>query len=202
MAGGSLDQRLRTKDRSRILCWPVRLNIAIGSARGLQFLHTNMINGKPLVHGDIKSANILLDPSDNPKIGDFGLAREGPGVQYTYIKVSRIQGTRPYLPDEFLRGKKFSTKVDTYSFGIVLFEIVTALPPIFGSRKGEKTLKEHIINYQGDNMELKDSRVAGYDDYFREILKIGKHCIMKLPKERPEMRDVLIMLENVPLCAS
>nr|CAH7740523.1 unnamed protein product [Callosobruchus chinensis] len=200
MAGGSLDQRLRTKDLSRVLGWPARLNIAIGSARGLQFLHTNMINGKPLVHGDIKSANILLDPSDNPKIGDFGLAREGPEIQYTYIKVSRIQGTRPYLPDEFLRGKKFSTKVDTYSFGIVLFEIVTALPPIFGSRKGEKTLKEHIYCYQGDIMDLKDSRVEGYDDCFREILDIGKHCIMKLPKERPEMRDVLIMLENVPLC--
>ncbi|VEN52194.1 unnamed protein product, partial [Callosobruchus maculatus] len=123
----------------------------------------------------------------------------GPEVQYTYIKVSRIQGTRPYLPDEFLRGKKFSTKVDTYSFGIVLFEIVTALPPIFGSKKGENTLKDHIASYQGDIMELKDSRVAGYDDCFRQILNIGKHCIMKLPKERPEMRDVLIMLENIPL---
>lgn len=77
MAGGSLDNRLRTRDPARVLHWPSRLNIAIGAARGLQFLHTNMINGKPLVHGDIKSANILLDPNDSPRIGDFGLAREG-----------------------------------------------------------------------------------------------------------------------------
>ena len=55
-----------------------------------------------------------------PKIGDFGLAREGPTENYTHVKVSRVHGTRPYLPDEFLRGKKFSTKVDTYSFGVVI----------------------------------------------------------------------------------
>jgi interleukin-1 receptor-associated kinase 1 len=59
-----------------------------------------------------------------PKIGDFGLAREGPQEQYTHVKVSRVHGTRPYLPDEFLRDKKFSTKVDTYSFGIVRFQFL------------------------------------------------------------------------------
>lgn len=65
------------------------------------------------------SANILLDPYLVPKIGDFGLAREGPQQQYTHVKVSRVHGTRPYLPDEFLRARKFSTKVDTFSFGVV-----------------------------------------------------------------------------------
>lgn len=76
MPGGSLDGRLRTTDPELILDWPLRLNIAIGVARGLQFLHTNLVDGKPLVHGDIKSANILLDANNYPKIGDFGLARK------------------------------------------------------------------------------------------------------------------------------
>lgn len=60
-----------------------------------------------------------MDPYFEPRIGDFGLAREGPLQEYTHVKVSHVHGTRPYLPDEFLRGKKFSTKVDTYSFGVV-----------------------------------------------------------------------------------
>lgn len=58
-----------------------------------------------------------MDPCFEPHIGDFGLAREGPLQEYTRVKV--VHGTMPYLPDEFLRGKKFSTKVDTYSFGVV-----------------------------------------------------------------------------------
>ncbi|XP_056633245.1 serine/threonine-protein kinase pelle-like [Diorhabda sublineata] len=198
MAGGSLDNRLRTKDAEKLLNWPQRLNVAIGVARGLQFLHTNMINRKPLVHGDIKSANILLDPCNQPRIGDFGLAREGPQSHYTYIKVSRIHGTRPYLPEEFLRAKKFSTKVDTYSFGVLLFEIATALSP-HSEHREEKFLRDHVVNYQGDVLELKDKRVKDYDDCFKGILEIGKMCVMRWAKDRPEMVDVLIRLEGVSL---
>lgn len=65
------------------------------------------------------SANILLDSKFEPRLGDFGLAREGPKQQYTSVKVSTVHGTRPYLPEEFLRGHYFSIKVDTYSFGVV-----------------------------------------------------------------------------------
>ncbi|KAJ8948706.1 hypothetical protein NQ318_017874 [Aromia moschata] len=152
------------------------------SHRGLQFLHTSMINGKPLVHGDIKSANILLDPNDQPRIGDFGLAREGPQSQYTYIKVSRIHGTRPYLPDEFLRAKKFSTKVDTY---------------MLTRTREDKFLKDHVVNYAGDVLDLKDKRSEGYDECFKGLVEIGKMCVNKRAKERPEMVSVLILLEGV-----
>jgi len=81
------------------------------------------------------SANILLDSALEPRIGDFGLAREGPqSSQYTHVKVSRVHGTRPYLPDEFLRYKKLSTKVDTYSFGVVSF-ITCSDMKFFGCEK-------------------------------------------------------------------
>ncbi|XP_060534696.1 serine/threonine-protein kinase pelle-like [Cylas formicarius] len=201
MAGGSLETRLRTRDPRKVLKWPSRLNIATGVARGLQFLHTTLAQDKPLVHGDIKSANILLDPMDQPRIGDFGLAREGPEKHYTHIKVSRIYGTRPYLPDEFLRAKQFSTKVDTYSFGVVLFELGTALPA-YSDQRELKFLKDHVDKYEGDVTDLKDRGAEGYDFYFKELIRIGKLCVQKKAKDRPEMVRVLIMLEDVQSAGS
>lgn len=76
MRNGSLEDRLLVREKTKPLTWIQRHEIAKGTARGLQYLHT--IGEKPLIHGDIKSANILLDKNFEPKIGDFGLAREGP----------------------------------------------------------------------------------------------------------------------------
>lgn len=75
MKNGSLEDRLHLRHGTPPLNWLQRQEIAKGTARGLQYLHT--IHEKPLIHGDIKSANILLDKNFEPKIGDFGLAREG-----------------------------------------------------------------------------------------------------------------------------
>lgn len=123
MLGDSLERRLSKKTTFSPLTWQQRLIIAQGTARGLQFLHT--FKEKPLIHGDIKPANILLDPCCHPRIGDFGLAREGPLSLNASVEVSRIYGTQFYLPNEFLGAKCLSTKVDTYSYGIVLYELVT-----------------------------------------------------------------------------
>lgn len=196
MSGGSLEHRLRTKDPGKILSWSQRLNVSIGTARGLQFLHT--IGEKPLIHGDIKSANILLDPFDNAKIGDFGLAREGPQSEYTHMTVSRIHGTRPYLPDDYLRSKKISTKVDTYSFGVVLFELATALS-VYINQRQDKFLRDHIDNYEGDIFDLKDKAVPNGCNCFQSLINIGKVCVSKRARDRPEMVEVLISLEKVVL---
>lgn len=122
MAGGSLETKLARAAAS--LAWHDRLQIAIGTARGLQFLHT--FSEKPLIHGDIKPANILLNQCLEPKIGDFGLTREG-DYDDAEIEVSRVYGTKPYLPREFLYERTLSTKVDTFSFGIVLLELATGM---------------------------------------------------------------------------
>lgn len=197
MPGGCLEQRLRARTPSSrpVFDWLRRLNVAKGVARGLQFLHT--IGDKPLIHGDIKSANILLDMNDEPRIGDFGLAREGPHSDYTHIKVSRIHGTRPYLPDEFLRAKQVSTKVDTYSYGVVLFELATGLSAYSETRKN-RFLKDHVILYEGEIIDLRDTRAgSNCDRYFVDLLQMGKVCVHKKPRDRPEMRTVLIELEKI-----
>ncbi|XP_062126010.1 serine/threonine-protein kinase pelle [Drosophila sulfurigaster albostrigata] len=126
MAGGSLDSRLRaqhTKPRRAPLTWQQRLLIALGTAKGIYFLHKARVI--PLIHGDIKPANILLDDKEKPKIGDFGLAREGPKFINDVTKVNKVFGTRIYLPPEFLSSKELSTGVDIYSFGVVLLEMFT-----------------------------------------------------------------------------
>ena len=87
MPNGSLEDRLRCKQGTPPLSGRQRLGVARGTACGLNFLHTRSNREKPLIHGDIKSANILLDKAFDPKIGDFGLAREGPQNQYTSVKV-------------------------------------------------------------------------------------------------------------------
>ena len=115
-----------------------RYEIAKGTANGLQFLHSDHVmksmedkKSKALIHGDIKSANILLDKNLLPKIGDFGIAREVDGElnKSKYTLLSSIHGTKWYLPEDFLRTKTLTVTVDTYSFGVVLFDMVTGRSP-------------------------------------------------------------------------
>ncbi|XP_069672063.1 pelle-like serine/threonine-protein kinase pik-1 [Periplaneta americana] len=192
MPNGSLEDRLLCRKGTPPLFWLQRHNIAQGTARGLQFLHNNP---KPFIHGDIKSANILLDINFIPRIGDFGLAREGPQNQYTHMKVSRVHGTRPYLPDEFLRSKEISTKVDTYSFGIVLFELATGLRAYDDSRQ-HKLLKEHVESCPKEQLESLIDKKAVPEDIviFRNLVFLGLSCVDKRVK-RPKMETVLEKLE-------
>lgn len=193
MPNGSLEDRLLCRQGTYPLNWEQRFNIARGTARGLQFLHT--MGDKPLIHGDIKSANILLDKNFEPKIGDFGLAREGPQTQYTHIKVSRVLGTRPYLPDEYLRGKKISTKVDTYSFGIVLFELGTGLRA-YDSHREYPYLRDQIENSgQIDLRDVKAGQVCVA--LYQPLMHLGWLCASAKAKERPEMVKVLQDLDHL-----
>ena len=115
-----------------------RLRIAYGTSEGIQYLHTAS-HSKPLVHRDIKTANILLDSQLEPKIGDFGLVRLGggsPGQDRTKtVLTTTVVGTSAYMAPEAVRGE-VSVKLDVFSFGVVLLELLTALPPMDENRLG------------------------------------------------------------------
>ncbi|XP_045780391.1 serine/threonine-protein kinase pelle [Maniola jurtina] len=204
MAGGSLEQRLRHKTVHPPLSWAQRYRIAHGVARGLQYLHT--MAGTPLIHGDIKPANILLDQCTMPKIGDFGLARKGPyGDDRTHLKVSRVHGTRPYLPDEYLRSRCLSPAVDVFSFGVVLVEMATALPAIDRTRSvlllSDYT---HQLAREGvDFASLEDRSLQAIQNsnpqLCREFVAIGLHCTKYMRQERPTMFDVYKTLDAMEL---
>ncbi|XP_053971437.1 serine/threonine-protein kinase pelle isoform X3 [Hylaeus volcanicus] len=195
MKNGSLEDRLLVKQKSQPLTWIQRHEIAKGTARGLQYLHT--IGGKPLIHGDIKSANILLDKNFEPRIGDFGLAREGP--ERDSMKVSKIHGTRPYLPEEFLHGRKLSTKVDTYSYGIVLFELATGLSAYDDSRLENKFLKDFIDSWEDRYLPLLIDNKAGEKDkqVYNNLMFLGKWCTNHMAQNRPEMDYVFKKLNDL-----
>ncbi|XP_011337953.2 serine/threonine-protein kinase pelle isoform X1 [Ooceraea biroi] len=195
MQNGSLEDRLLVKQRSRPLTWIQRHEIGKGIACGLQYLHT--IGEKPLIHGDIKSANILLDKNFQPRIGDFGLAREGP--KRDSMKISKIHGTRPYLPDEFLLDKKLSTKIDTYSYGIVLFELATGLRAYDDSRPEKKYLRDLIDDWEDKDLPLLIDKKAGEKDsqVFGNFISLGKWCANKLAQNRPEMELVFRKLNDL-----
>lgn len=103
------------------LTWKQRLSIMQGAACGIQFLHTCTPS---IIHGDIKSSNILLDQALGAKLGDFGLARFSryacdAGKSRTLARTSTVRGTLAYLPDEYVKLGKLTFELDTYSFGVV-----------------------------------------------------------------------------------
>ncbi|XP_022123457.2 serine/threonine-protein kinase pelle [Pieris rapae] len=202
MAGGSLEQRLRGKTLHRPLSWGQRYRIAHGVARGLQYLHT--MAGTPLIHGDIKPANILLDQCSIPKIGDFGLARKGPyGEDRTHLKVSRVHGTRPYLPDEYLRSRVLSPAVDVFSYGVVMLEMATALPVLDRTRK-VLLLSDFMHQQARENVPfsvLEDRILRGTPNsnptLCSAFIDIGLHCTRLIRHERPSMLDVYKRLDAI-----
>uniref|UniRef100_A0A3B3YA46 Protein kinase domain-containing protein n=1 Tax=Poecilia mexicana TaxID=48701 RepID=A0A3B3YA46_9TELE len=108
------------------LSWPDRVSITEGAAAALQFLHHPPSRQEPLIHGDVKSSNILLDQHLVPKLSDFGLARYVPqnaagcSTQTASVgKTKTVRGTLAYLPDEYVRRGELCTAVDVYSFGVV-----------------------------------------------------------------------------------
>lgn len=203
MAGGSLERRLYPNPKDSkplaLLSLNQRTRIVLGTARGLQYLHT-YIEGRPLIHGDIKPANILLDPCCVPKIGDFGLVREG---TVESMEVSTVYGTRPYLPMEFLANRTLSTKIDTYSYGVVLFEVYTA------KRAHDKSRgigNEFLAKYMWTEFK-KNTQMATFIDkklkpdqagtpLFENLMKIALLCTKENPDERPEMVQVLNLMEQ------
>ncbi|XP_053658626.1 serine/threonine-protein kinase pelle [Anopheles marshallii] len=199
MQGGSLDKSLFARRPAPTLTWKDRMNIALGTAKGLQYLHT--FAEKPFIHGDIKPGNILLNEYKQPRIGDFGLTREG-ALQDSAIVVTYLYGTRPYIPPEFLRHRELTTKVDTYSFGVVLCEIGTGLRA-WDERRTDKHLKEYITRAVQENMDvtqLMDKSIpidSATDNLFcLQILRVGHLCTNDDPRQRPDMVTVMLHLSS------
>ncbi|XP_073654970.1 interleukin-1 receptor-associated kinase 1 isoform X3 [Tursiops truncatus] len=129
LPNGSLEDRLHVQTQTwPPLSWPQRLDILLGTARAIQFLHQD---SPSLIHGDVKSSNVLLDERLMPKLGDFGLARlsrfagANPSRSSTVAQTRTVRGTLAYLPEEYIKTGRLAVETDTFSFGVVVLETLT-----------------------------------------------------------------------------
>ncbi|KAJ4718945.1 Receptor protein kinase [Melia azedarach] len=138
MERGSLADNLQ----SNSISWDKRFVIAIGTAKGLAYLHDECLEW--LLHCDIKPQNILLDSNYQPKVADFGLSKLQSRGGLNDSSLSRIRGTRGYMAPEWVYNLPVISKMDVYSYGIVLLEMVTGKSPASTFRNYQNQgMKEH-----------------------------------------------------------
>ncbi|KAH9626981.1 hypothetical protein KSS87_017832 [Heliosperma pusillum] len=197
VVNNSLDRALLgyTSDR-RKLNWETRSAICLGTAKGLAYLHEELV--PPIVHRDIKASNILLDENFLPKIGDFGLAKLFP-EDITHIS-TRIAGTMGYLAPEYALGGHLTKKADVYSFGVLILEIISGRSNSKGNWDGShKYLLEWAWNLykKGRVLELVDSEMGEYseDEVIRYMI-VAFFCTQGAANRRPLMRQVIEMLSR------
>eukprot|EP00850_Spirogloea_muscicola_P018115 SM000162S02393 [mRNA] locus=s162:272236:278270:- [translate_table: standard] len=191
MPRGSLDHLLATST----LAWPLRLKIALGIARGLQYLHED--SPYRIIHRDVKPANILLDEDWTPKIADFGLARLF-GETETLV-ITSIMGTRGYVAPEYALQGQLSDKVDVYSFGVVLLELVSGRPPVDLARAPDRVLLVDwtwALLQEGRLADILDPELHedyAPDEVVRAVL-VARWCTQQNPLLRPAVSQALLML--------
>ncbi|KAK8938375.1 Chitin elicitor receptor kinase 1 [Platanthera zijinensis] len=196
---GNLSQHLRGSSRDP-LPWSSRVQIALDSARGLEYIHEHTV--PVYIHRDIKSANILIDKNLRAKVADFGLTKlteVGGGTLQT-----RLVGTFGYMPPEYAQLGEVSPKVDVFAFGVVLYELISAKDAIIKSSslmesQGLVSLFENALSQPDATEQLReliDPRLG--DNYpIDSVLKVAQlamACTQENPHLRPSMRSIVVAL--------
>ncbi|KAL1338270.1 hypothetical protein HN51_032951 [Arachis hypogaea] len=180
MSNGSLANLLYGEEKQ--LSWDDRLQVALDISHGIEYLHEGAV--PPVIHRDLKSANILLDHSMRAKVADFGLSKE----EVFDGRNSGLKGTYGYMDPAYISTSKLTMKSDIYSFGVIIFELITAIHP-------HQNLMEYInlaaMDHNGVD-EILDKQLVGKCNLgeVRQLAKIAHKCLHKSPKKRPSISEV------------
>ncbi|KAM6982024.1 LOW QUALITY PROTEIN: interleukin-1 receptor-associated kinase 1 [Tautogolabrus adspersus] len=219
MENRSLEDQLHNE--SRTLSWSERVSVVEGASKALRYLHGPPKGHAPLIHGDVKSSNILLDCNLVAKLADFGLARyacrrsvEGSAVrsaaETTMIgKTETVRGTLAYLPVEYVRNGQLGTAVDVYSFGVVLLEVLTGRRAMERDRESRERYLKDLVEKVEDSpagscaaewRKQLDHRLisggAAEPAGFMEMVDLACMCL-KFWKMRPKMAKVFEKLQYI-----
>ncbi|KAL0725155.1 hypothetical protein Bca4012_039754 [Brassica carinata] len=200
MPHGTLRDHLykRNKVSDPPLSWTRRLEICIGAARGLQYLHTGAKH--MIIHRDIKTTNILLDENYIAKVSDFGLSKVGPtSASQTHVSTV-VKGSFGYLDPEYYRRQVLTEKSDVYSFGVVLFEVLCCRPVRLENVPREEAdlvrwVKSNYKKGTVDQIVDADLTADITPVSLEKFCEIAVRCVQDRGVERPPMNDVVWALE-------
>ncbi|TQD78321.1 hypothetical protein C1H46_036126 [Malus baccata] len=193
---GSLFKNLHDGPGKTCLTWRQRFHIILGMAKGLAHLHQMKI-----IHYNLKSTNVLIDSNGEPKVGDFGLARLLPTLDRCILS-SKIQSALGYMAPEFAcQTVKITEKCDVYGFGILVLEVVTGKRPVEYLEDDVIVLCDMVRGAleEGRVEECLDKNLLGNfpAEEAIPVVKLGLICASQVPSNRPDMSEVINILELI-----
>lgn len=180
--------------------WPTRLRIALGSAKGLAYLHEDC--HPRIIHRDIKAANILIDNNFEAMVADFGLAKLS-SDNYTHVS-TRVMGTFGYLAPEYAASGKLTEKSDVFSYGVMLLELITGKKPVDPSSAMEDSLVDWARPLTisaletGNFIELVDPMLESKYNHqeMQRMIACAAASIRHSARKRPKMSQIVRALEG------
>ncbi|WCJ27098.1 Leucine-rich receptor-like protein kinase family protein [Euphorbia peplus] len=196
MPNGSLGDLLHGS-KGGLLDWATRYKILLDSAEGLSYLHHDCVPA--IVHRDVKSNNILLDGDFGARVADFGLAKVIDSTTGKPKSMSVIAGSCGYIAPEYAYTLRVNEKSDIYSFGVVILELITRRKPV-DPEFGEKDLVKWVcttLDQKGVDHVIDSNLDSCFKEEICKVLNIAILCTSPLPINRPSMRRVVKMLQEV-----
>ncbi|XP_073297453.1 leucine-rich repeat receptor protein kinase HPCA1-like isoform X2 [Primulina huaijiensis] len=198
MENGTLRENLTGRNGTH-LDWKRRIRVALGSARGLAYLHE--LAHPPIIHRDVKSTNILLDENLTAKVADFGLSKLVSETSNGHVS-TQVKGTLGYLDPEYYMTQQLTEKSDVYSFGVVMLELISAKQPI---EKGKYIVREIRMAMDKDDeshyglREIMDPAIRNTSNLigFSRFVELAMQCVEESASDRPTMNEVAKTLESI-----
>jgi serine/threonine protein kinase len=195
---GTLFQFIHGDNGSHNIPFSTRIHIALESALALAYLHSWA--SPPILHGDVKSSNILLDENYAAKVSDFGASILAPADKSQFMTL--VQGTCGYLDPEYMQTCLLTDKSDVYSFGVVLLEMLTGKTAFnLEGPENERSLSLRFLSAmkEGRLMDVIDDQIKSDSDagLLEEVAELARQCLEMVGESRPSMNDVAEKLDRL-----